>query len=59
VRNGKYAPRGSSGKIVTIYPADEVACERILADLGQLLDGEPGPYILGDLRYGAGPLYVR
>ncbi|HXL96689.1 MAG TPA: hypothetical protein VN969_47895 [Streptosporangiaceae bacterium] len=48
-----------AGKIVTIYPADEAACERILADLGQLLDGEPGPYILSDLRYGAGPLYVR
>jgi serine/threonine protein kinase len=59
VRNGKYAPRGSSGKIVTIYPADETACERILADLGHLLNGEPGPYILSDLRYGTGPLYVR
>jgi len=59
VRNGKYAPRGSSGKIVTIYPADETACERILADLSQVLDGEPGPYILSNLRHGSGPLYVR
>jgi len=59
MRNGKYAPRGSSGKVITIYPADEAACERILAELDQLLGGEPGPYILSDLRYGAGPLYVR
>jgi class III lanthionine synthetase len=59
VRNGKYAPRGASGKIVTIYPRDEVACERILADLDADLGGAPGPYILSDLRYGAGPLYAR
>jgi predicted Ser/Thr protein kinase len=59
VRNGKYAPRGSSGKIVAIYPVDEAACGLILTELDQILGGEPGPYILSDLRYGAGPLYVR
>jgi hypothetical protein len=59
VRNAKYAPRGASGKAVTIYPRDEAACERILADLDAELGGTPGPYILSDLRYGAGPLYVR
>jgi predicted Ser/Thr protein kinase len=59
MRNAKYAPRGSSGKVVTIYPPDEAACERILAELDAILDGAPGPYILSDLRYGAGPLYVR
>ena len=59
LRNAKYAPRGSSGKFITIYPVDEAACERILAELDELLGGAPGPYILSDLRYGAGPLYVR
>jgi class III lanthionine synthetase len=59
MRNAKYAPRGSSGKVITIYPVDEAACERILAELDAMLDGAPGPYILSDLRYGAGPLHVR
>ena len=59
MRNAKYAPRGSSGKVVTIYPQDEAACEAILAELDTILDGAPGPYILSDLRYGAGPLHVR
>lgn len=59
IRNAKYAPRGSSGKVITIYPSDETALELILGDLDEQLDGAPGPYILSDLRYGAGPLYVR
>jgi hypothetical protein len=59
MRNAKYAPRGSSGKVITIYPPDEAACERILAGLDAILGGAPGPYILSDLRYGAGPLHVR
>lgn len=59
MRNAKYAPRGSSGKVITIYPSDEAACERILAELDAVLDGAPGPYILSDLRYGDGPLHVR
>lgn len=58
-RVSKYAPRGYSGKLVTIYPENDTACETILAELGRLLDGEPSPYILSDLRWGAGPLYVR
>ncbi|WP_203917677.1 class III lanthionine synthetase LanKC, partial [Rugosimonospora africana] len=59
LRSSKYAPRGYSGKLVTIYPRDDAACERILRELGDLLDGEPGPYILSDLRWGSGPLHVR
>ncbi|NYH91202.1 serine/threonine protein kinase [Actinopolymorpha rutila] len=55
----KYAPRGFSGKLVTIYPVDDAACEKILVELGELLEGEPSPYILTDLRWGRGPLYVR
>ncbi|MGQ0837196.1 class III lanthionine synthetase LanKC [Actinokineospora sp.] len=58
-RVSKYAPRGYSGKLVTIYPADDAECEMILRELGELLDGEPNPYILTDLRWGKGPLYVR
>lgn len=58
-RVSKYAPRGTSGKLVTIYPEDDAACETILRELGEILDGEPSPYILTDLRWGKGPLYVR
>ncbi|MGH3434357.1 MAG: serine/threonine protein kinase, partial [Thermocrispum sp.] len=58
-RVSKYAPREYSGKLVTIYPVDDAACETILRELGELLDGEPSPYILSDLRWGGGPLYVR
>lgn len=58
-RVSKYAPRGYSGKLVTIYPQDDTACETILTELGALLDGEDSPYILSDLRWGTGPLYVR
>ncbi|TWP44727.1 phosphotransferase [Lentzea tibetensis] len=58
-RNSKYAPREGSGKLITIYPADETQMERILTDLSAELDGFEGAYILSDLRYGAGPLFVR
>ncbi|WP_158884580.1 class III lanthionine synthetase LanKC [Amycolatopsis anabasis] len=58
-RNSKYAPREASGKLITIYPADNKELERVLADLSAELAGEAGPYILSDLRYGEGPLYVR
>ena len=59
LRNGKYAPRGASGKFITLYPRDELELETILYELGAALDGFRGPYILSDLRYGRGPLYVR
>jgi hypothetical protein len=59
MRNSKYSPRASSGKLATIYPVDEAAAQTILTELGALLSGEPGPYILSDLRWGDGPLYVR
>ncbi len=57
--NAKYANRGSSGKFVTIYPVDEAQLEAVLTELGEALDGSPGPYVLSDLRWGKGPLYVR
>ncbi|MFG1806322.1 class III lanthionine synthetase LanKC [Streptomyces sp. NPDC049040] len=59
LRNSKYAGRDTSGKFVTIYPDSEQQLREILEELGELLDGEPGPYILTDLRWGEGPLYVR
>ena len=57
--NTKYADRGSSGKFIAIYPQDESQLHAVLTELGDLLAGQPGPYILSDLRWGSGPLYVR
>jgi tRNA A-37 threonylcarbamoyl transferase component Bud32 len=59
LRNAKSANRFSSGKFVTIYPADEAQLEAVLTELGAMLAGQAGPYILSDLRWGEGPLYVR
>ncbi|MER6828012.1 class III lanthionine synthetase LanKC [Streptosporangium sp. NPDC000563] len=59
VFNAKYSPRGSSGKLVTVYPRDEEELRAVLTDLSVELKGEQGPYILSDLRWGDGPLYVR
>ncbi|MBW1596574.1 class III lanthionine synthetase LanKC [Streptomyces sp. JJ38] len=58
-RNGKYGDRSASGKFITVYPTDEARLERVLHELGELLDGREGPYILSDLRWRSGPLYVR
>jgi tRNA A-37 threonylcarbamoyl transferase component Bud32 len=57
--NSKGAFRGSSGKLVTIYPADVDQLELVLKELDAILAGIRGPYILSDLRYGDGPLFVR
>ncbi|MGH3166756.1 MAG: protein kinase domain-containing protein, partial [Trebonia sp.] len=57
--NAKYANRGSSGKLIAIYPADEATLRSTLDDLNELLSGVPGPYILSDLRWRNGPLYLR
>ncbi|MFJ7213475.1 class III lanthionine synthetase LanKC [Amycolatopsis sp. NPDC098790] len=59
MRNMKYAGRGSSGKLVTIYPRDETRFKDVLHELDERLRGEEGPYILSDLRWRQGPLYVR
>ncbi|MEU1407753.1 class III lanthionine synthetase LanKC [Streptomyces sp. NPDC005728] len=59
LRNAKYAGRDTSGKFVTVYPADEEQLHRVLRELGALLEGCAGPYILTDLRWHDGPLYVR
>ncbi|MFE9023649.1 class III lanthionine synthetase LanKC [Streptomyces sp. NPDC007808] len=57
--NSKYMPRQASGKLVTIYPADDEQLRRTLEELASLLQGTSGPYILSDLRWGEGPLHVR
>ncbi len=59
MQNSKYAPRGASGKLLTLYPLDEVALERTLTELDAIVGGEPGPYVLSDLRWNEGPLYTR
>ncbi|MFG2357085.1 class III lanthionine synthetase LanKC [Streptomyces sp. NPDC048521] len=59
LRNAKYAGRDTSGKFVTVYPADEEQLRRTLEELGALLEGCEGPYVLTDLRWHDGPLYVR
>ncbi|MFD0384093.1 class III lanthionine synthetase LanKC [Streptomyces stramineus] len=58
-RNAKYADRGGSGKFITVYPGDDEQCRAVAEDLAALLAGEQGPYILTDLRWGDGPVYVR
>lgn len=58
-QNLKYAPRASSGKMVTIYPCGTPQLRSALDELSAVLEGDPGPYVLSDLRWGAGPLYTR
>jgi len=58
-RNSKEAHRGSSGKFITVYPHHQPALQTILTELDQLVGGRPGPYILSDLRWNDGPLFVR
>jgi serine/threonine protein kinase len=59
MQNSKYAPRGASGKFCALYPVDDAELERCLDGLGTLLAGRRGPYILSDLRWQDGPLYLR
>lgn len=59
VQNSKYAARGSSGKFCTVYPVDDAELERCLDGLGRVLAGRKGPYVLSDVRWAGGPLYLR
>ncbi|WUH97797.1 class III lanthionine synthetase LanKC [Spirillospora sp. NBC_00431] len=58
IANSKVAARGSSGKLITVYPPEE-RLEAVLTGLSELLAGVEGPYVLSDLRWDDGPLYVR
>ncbi|MGW6929896.1 class III lanthionine synthetase LanKC [Lentzea sp. NPDC054927] len=49
--NTKTMSRGSSGKLVTVYPRDDDEFRTCLADLGELLAGAEGAYVLSDQRY--------
>ncbi|MDI9902512.1 class III lanthionine synthetase LanKC [Rhodococcus sp. IEGM 1409] len=57
--NSKQANRTSSGKFITIYPSDGVATQRVISDVEKLVGGADGPYILSDVRWNRGPLYLR
>lgn len=57
--SAKYAPRGSSGKFITIYPLDEEGLFATLDGLDSALCGIGAPYVLSDVRWNRGPLYVR
>lgn len=59
MRNSKYGDRSASGKFMAIYPTTDDQLAVVLQELDELVGGEPSPYILSDLRYNAGPLYVR
>ncbi|MGW1075914.1 class III lanthionine synthetase LanKC [Streptomyces sp. NPDC002537] len=56
--NGVGADRLAAGRLFTLYPGGQEALSVVLRELGVLLDGMPGPYILCTLRHRAGPLYV-
>ncbi|WP_433359716.1 class III lanthionine synthetase LanKC [Streptosporangium sp. CA-115845] len=57
--NNKYAERGGSGKLITLYPVNEDQLSEVLPALAELLRDFTGPYILSDLRYEDSPVYVR
>lgn len=59
MKNSKYGDRGGSGKFITIFPKSDADTQKILKDLEALIGGRSGPYILSDLRWKQGPLYVR
>jgi tRNA A-37 threonylcarbamoyl transferase component Bud32 len=59
VVNSRYAGRGSSGNLVTLYPHDDRQFEHAITELSARLVGMSGPYVPGALRIGAGPLYAR
>lgn len=59
-KNSKYGHRGSSGKFITIYPANEDQFISLVTKLHDLLKGMPkGPYILSDKRWLDGNVYFR
>lgn len=57
--NMKYANRASSGKLITIYPANDEQFCSLLEKLDNLTEELEGPYILSDTKFGRGPVYFR
>ena len=48
--------RGSGGKFITAYPADDYEFRRLAAELDQVTMGLPGPVVLSDRRVRLGSL---
>ncbi|GGH51259.1 class III lanthionine synthetase LanKC [Microbacterium album] len=59
MQNAKDASRGAAGKALTVYPRDDEQLHRVLLDLDARVGGTPAPYVLSDLRWKDGPLFVR
>jgi serine/threonine protein kinase len=47
----KHGVRSQAGKFCAVYPPDEAAARRLLAELADRLADEEGPYILSDRRF--------
>ncbi|MGK4583600.1 class IV lanthionine synthetase LanL [Kitasatospora sp. HPMI-4] len=52
--NSRNSERGSAGKFITVYPADERQFRRIAEELHRATEGRPGPVILSDRPYAPG-----
>lgn len=48
-----------SSRKTSIYPTSLPELHRTLIELDAAVGGEPGPYVLTDLRWNEGPLFVR
>ncbi|QPK49193.1 protein kinase/lanthionine synthetase C family protein [Streptomyces gardneri] len=59
IMSATHTPRSSSGKFLTIYPADDAQFSKLVEELSTALTGRRGPYILSDLRIGNSPVHVR
>lgn len=57
--SNKQGDRGGAGKFVTIYPDDDAQFAVLLHQLSDALQGQLGPYILSDLRFGDVPVFAR
>ncbi|MFD5463168.1 class IV lanthionine synthetase LanL [Kitasatospora sp. NPDC127059] len=52
--NSRNSERGSAGKFITVYPADDAQFQRLAAELDRATAGLPGPVVLSDRPYRPG-----
>ncbi|WP_097238135.1 class IV lanthionine synthetase LanL [Streptomyces sp. 1331.2] len=52
--NSRNSDRGSAGKFITVYPADDAQFQRLAAGLDRATAGLPGPVVLSDQPYRPG-----
>ncbi|MFJ2861551.1 lanthionine synthetase LanC family protein [Kitasatospora sp. NPDC087314] len=52
--NSRNSDRGSAGKFITVYPADDAQFRRLAAALDRATAGLPGPVVLSDRPYRPG-----